>query len=146
MHNRKWTKQRKHLERKEMIMRCNVTVYGLSSRETEESLVSLLRGIQKSVSKSFHKKGLTPDNVFVFSPYDILEEDLGEEIVVQIQPICSSGDPTRLELDPLSKIRLTREVSEIVSSFAVDFCPNCKEVLVFVSPMALGISRIPWKD
>lgn len=101
-------------------------VYGIPKklRNTDELSYFALKQLPEAVA-SIPEMGITTDLVSVFMPADMLDEDLGSEIIV-----FAEGLFMRDERTPEVRQKFADAVRDSVVEFALEYVPRCKMVEV----------------
>lgn len=111
-----------------------VFVYGVPINEEPKALTNLLGDIQEAVA-SVKELGLKKEDVIVFFPKDLVEQGLGEEIIIFVKGVCLKPDlessDTALEVI-VKKCTIIQKLAEVIGKKAKDFYYPNSLVEVFV--------------
>lgn len=105
----------------------------------ETNLVKCMEAVQKAVA-SVPELGLTSDQVTVFFQADLLNQGLGDEIIVEVQGLYKKDERTPEVLEALRN-----EIRDAVRKYADDHIPQCSLIEVRIGPMYAPEDISVWK-
>jgi len=102
-----------------------IVIYGIpfaiSTSSSGSVITNLKRDLQNAISP---KLGLSPEDMPVFLPADIDQNNIGTNLVCRVS--CPSG-PEDL------RDSMSRAVRAILTEFAKEYLPSCRNVVIVVS-------------
>lgn len=101
-----------------------LVVYGMPN--SVEGLIALTMNLRSSVER-FPDFELTTSQVSVFYPADVLQEDLGEELIMMIDGFFTKPNRTSALRDQWAKV-----LCHQLRVFAQESIPHCKKVEVIM--------------
>ena len=115
-----------------------IRVMGMPNDARE--LASLVHDLKRCVSE-ITELHLTPEQISVFFPPDLLPEVRGHELIV-----CVEGLFAKLERTTPVVNKLSGEIMHVIGKYAVKYLESCQLVEVFVQSFPQTGSFVTFKD